>query len=140
MESCIEYCYHWSVWHYRLASFDTHNVCWVVEWCQFAVSFADCQNFVVYQNAFCKVFGTVNYTVTNCRNFVHRFDNATFWANECIQNHFDCNFVVWHIVVEYSFFTVCFVSQNRSVDSNSFAQTFSDNAFVCHIDKLIFER
>ena len=49
MESCIEYTYHWSVWHQFLTCCDTQKIWWVVERCQIYALFQSCLNSIVDQ-------------------------------------------------------------------------------------------
>ena len=81
VECSIEYSNLWNVRHDRLASFDTLNVWWVMQWSKgytFFQSFHYCR---CNQYGISEFFTTMYYTVTYCIDFIHRFDNTKFRIN-----------------------------------------------------------
>ena len=81
VECSIEYSNLWYVWHDSLASFDTLNIWWVMQWskgCTFFQSFHYCR---CNQYGISEFFTTMYYTVTYCIDFIHRFDNTKFRIN-----------------------------------------------------------
>ena len=140
-EGGVKYSYVWFAWANFFASFDTHQVSWVVERTEVEAFTDSSFNIFVNNDGFCEFCAAVEYAVTNCIDFINGSDNAVIFVGQSVQNELYCYRVVWHwsfnnIVV----FARNFVGQNRTVDTESFAQTFGQNMLIFHINQLIFQR
>ena len=86
------------------------------------------------------VLTAVKNSVSHCADFVRGSDCAVFGIDHCVQNKFDCLFVVFHIFLDIENSAVGrFLSEFTSVKRYAFAKTFEHNLLGLHIDKLIFE-
>ena len=140
-EGGIEYSNVWFAWAYFFASFNTHQVCRVVQRTQVEALADSSFNIVVDNDGFGELCAAVEYAVTDCVDFLNRSDNTVVFVGQGIQNQFYSYGMVWHwgfnnIVV----FARNFVGQNGTFDADSLTQTFCQNVLVLHINQLIFQR
>ena len=103
---------------------------------------ADCSFYIsVYNDGFGEFCSAVEHAVTDCVDLINRSDDAAIFVGQSIEYELNSNRVVWHwglnnVVV----FARNLVGQNRTVDTDSFTQTFGENVFVLHVDQLILQR
>ena len=140
MERGVEHRHHRHVFHDFAAALYAGNVARHVQRSEFRVLFADFYDLIGNDNRRMEVFARMENTVTDRGNFIHGFDYAAVFADESVQHHFDGRRMVRHVLFENVFLTVGFMFENRAFNADSLAETFGNDAFVLHVDKLIFER
>ena len=140
MESCVKYQYLRFVGHYCETSLDTHDVCACVERSKVAAELKLSENFVSEKNGLKEVRTAVDYSVTDSFYLVHIGDNACFGVCEVLYDYLCSDSVVGHGIFSLDFFAVfAFSVLNATVDTDSFADTFSENGFCSGIKELILE-
>ena len=81
VECSIKYSNLWYVRHNSLTSFNTLNIWWVMQWSKRCTFFQSIHNCRCNQYGISKFFTTMYYTVTNCINFIHGFNNTKLSIN-----------------------------------------------------------
>ena len=107
--------------------------------CEFDILLATVEYVFGNQHRSIVVFRTVNNTVTDGGNLIHRFYHTAVISGQSVQNHLNGFFMVGHLFFKDKFFTVRLVRQNAAFDTDTLAKTFCDDGFVFHIDKLILQ-
>ena len=102
---------------------------------------ADDLLYVLIDNAGIAVNGAaVKDSVADGRDLVRILDNAVILILQRVHNHLDSNRVVRHRVLHHILVLVRrLMGQLGAVDADPLAQPFCDNAFVVHVNKLIFQ-
>ena len=140
VENCVEYYNVWNVCtEYSFCAVETKNVCWVVQWCDCAKTTDFCNNFIINKCGFLEAFCAVSNTVTDSGNFFYVIDNFAFACCHHFNNFCECFCVCWEWNFYCPFAIVSFVFDKAAFNTDSFADTFADNAFIFHVDELIFK-
>ena len=139
-KSGIPYSYVCFTWHNCLTSFDSHQVCRVVQRSKIEALADYFLNVIVYYDRLA-IFGScMQYTVTNSCDLIGALNNTMLCILQCFQNQTDCYFVIRHSFLNNVFvFSRYLMSQFGTIDSDSFAKSFCQYALISHINQLIFQ-
>ena len=82
----------------------------------------------------------MHHTMTNCVNFIQRFDSTIFRTGQCIQNKFYPHGMFGNIFLQNFLFTVRQSKfQERTLQANFFDTTLCDHFFMIHIKQFILD-
>jgi hypothetical protein len=80
-------------------------------------------------------------TVPNGINFIDAGDYPMFGVGESIQHHLDSDGMILNVGGHWHFGFACrLMIQYRTLDADTFHQSFGQYAFIRHIEQLVLER
>ena len=104
---CVHDCCMRNIWHNLLCSFNTHNVCWHVEWSKVDNFTESIENFWSYKNRLCELFSAMKNTMTNGPDFTEVRNNPSFLVSNHFQNKFNGFLVCWTRAFKFNFISLC---------------------------------
>ena len=97
MESCVKYQTHRFAGHCFHAGFDSENVCGHMQRREFCISAADFHDLIRKKNGFIEVLRTVDNTVSDSIDLIHRTDRTVLRIDQSFQYQLDGNFMIGHV-------------------------------------------
>ena len=136
---CIEYCYVRLARHSLLTSLNTDQVSRVMEWSKVEAVTYDFLHILCNQCSITVYSTCMQYTMSDCCDLICALDHTMLRILQCIDYQFDSYAMIRHWLLCHKFVFSCrLVGQDRTFCSDSLTDAFCKNAFVLHIDQLIF--
>ena len=141
VESSIKYTYLRNIRQNSRNRVYTFQIGRIMKRSQIIASSKRIQHFLRQQYRFTELLTTMYHAVTNCIDFIQRFDCTIFRTNQCIQDELYTYSMLRYIFFQNFFFTIRQSQlQERAFQTYFFNTTLSDNLFMVHIKQFIFDR
>ena len=126
--------------HSRLAGFNAHEVCRIVEGSQMAVR--NCLlDVLINQDGRAVKRSAVNHTMSDCGNLIRALNHTVVGIDKSLHDKLNRLLVSRHSDLELILLAarrrMC---EQRALDSDSLAETLREHTLILHIDQLILER
>ena len=141
MEGSIENGNHGNAGHKFLTGAHTHNMSGVMERSHGEGCFHILDGFFRCNRGLGEESPAVHVTMADTVDFFEIGDDAVIFVYESVEHHFNGDVMIFNVRFDFVFvFAGGFVGKQGVVQTDAIHKAFGHNAFIIHINELIFQR